>query len=432
MGLFLFGINHKSASLDLRQRFALDPQARATVIKQLVEASNIAEACILSTCNRVEVIVHASAIASACESVFQTIYGALATQSNTPPELYPSSHFYKLQDGGAVHHFFQVAASLDSLVIGEAQILGQVKEAYEQAQAAGTVGPILHKLFQKAFFAAKRVRTETQIGTTPVSLASATVSISESIFESLDDKTVMLIGSGKMALSALCALKKHSLKRLLVAGRNPEKTAELAAQLGGEAIGMDTIAGRIGSCDLAIVSTSSKTPLLFASELATARKGMSQHPLFIIDISVPRNVEKTVHFLENIFLYDMDDLQKLIEKNRQFRHVEMAHAQKILDEETSKFSAWLALKQTAPLIQELTEKAEAIRLREIGNTLSKLTTLSDEERMEIDIMTRNIVSKIIHDPMVNVKERHVEEDSQTSYSITQAFKTLFQLKGERP
>jgi glutamyl-tRNA reductase len=406
MTILLIGLNHKTAPVELREKLALAECAAGDLYHDLTRRPHINEAVLLSTCNRVEVLTVSDQAAEAEAEVA----AFLAEGRNVAPEAL-AEHLYVYQDAEAVTHLFQVASSLDSMVVGEPQILGQLKEAYREAVNNKSAGAVLNKLLHKSFFTAKRVRSETGIASHAVSIGYAAVELARKIFGRLDDKRVMLVGAGEMAELTAEHLLSQGSREIVVVNRTLKRAMELAHRWNGQAAALGEIADFLTKVDIVISSTGSAETVIHADMVRKVMKARKHKPLFFVDIAVPRDVDPDVNRLGNIYLYDIDDLSAVVEENRAARQGEAARAQRIVEEETLHFLQWLQTLDAFPTIVALKEKADAIRQAELKKTLAKLD-LDPQQLEALDVMTRAMMHKLLHDPILFVKAagRHGRQD----------------------
>ncbi|MBP1725593.1 MAG: glutamyl-tRNA reductase, partial [Deltaproteobacteria bacterium] len=312
-------------------------------------------------------------------------------------------YLYTYIDQEAVKHLFRVTCSLDSMVVGEPQILGQIKQAYRQAVEARTSGVILNRLLHKAFSVAKQVRTETRIGRSAVSISYAAVELAKKIFNELTGKVVLLIGAGEMAELAAEHLLNNSVDRIIVANRTLERAMALAKRFRGTSVPLDEVAEELSRADIIISSTGSPDPILTADEVKRRMRSRRNRPLFFIDIAVPRDIEPAVNRIENVYLYNIDDLQGIVDLNRADRLREAGRAEHIITAEALKFESWLRTLEVVPTIVSLREKAEQIRQGELKKTFGPLDPLPDDLARSLQVVTQSIVSKVLHDPILFLK-----------------------------
>ena len=421
MKLLLVGMNHRTAPLDLRERLAVDDPG--PVLRKLVADAEVDEAVLISTCNRVEVVAVARQPEAARLRIRSFLRRELA-ERDLGPEL--ERCLYEHVDGDAMRHVLRVACSLDSMVLGEPQILGQTKEAYRQAAECGASGPVLARLFQQAFATAKRVRSETRIAERPVSVARVAVELVRRIFEELGDKRALLVGAGEMIEAAVDALRGAGLASLAVANRTPERAAELASRCGASAHGLDELPRLLHGADLVLSCIAVSEPILtraLVDQAVGARGGL---PVLVIDLGVPRNAERELDRIDNVYLYDVDDLASVAEENAHARQQERARAEAIVEEQRQRFDGWLAALRAVPTIRHLRERAEAIRAAELERVAGRLA-LSDADREAVEYLTRALVNKLLHAPVTQLRRAAVREDGVAGLV---AARSLFELDAE--
>jgi glutamyl-tRNA reductase len=332
-----------------------------------------------------------------------------------PAALTDSLYFY--QDEEAVRHLFRVASSLDALVVGEPQILGQVKEAYRQATKHQATGAILNRLLHKTFSVAKRVRTETGIGDHAVSVSYAAVALGKKIFGDLRGKNVLLLGAGEMAELALEHLKGQGVAQIIIANRTLERGLRLAQRFGGEAVSLEELETQLLTTDVLLSSTGSDSYLLSRGQTKVAMRLRKQRPLFMIDIGVPRDLDPRINDLDNVYLYNIDDLKEVVEENQERRQAAAIHAERLVIAETFKFMDWLKTLEVYPTIISLKQKAQAICQAELKKTLGHLGTLTPEQEQALEILTESITNKLLHDPIVFLKGNHHRKRGQTELAL---------------
>ena len=421
MTLVLVGTSHRFAPIELRERMAFEPAQGAEIAARVAGAAG--EAVALGTCNRVCVYV-ADADGEAARGRALDELGELAGMpaSGLEPSLYVKT------DDDAALHLFRVAAGLDSLVPGEAQILGQVRAAYEAADDRGVAGPVLHRLFRQALHTGRRVRRETAIGETPASVSAAAAGLAARVFDDLAQRRVLVIGAGKMAELAAADLIARGVGELVVANRSRERGAALAERLGGRAVTLDALAAEVATADVVIASTGSEGLVLTASDVQKARHERRGEPVFFIDIAVPRDLDPAINELDGCFLYDIDDLERVVEESIVVRRDEAARAEAIVLEEADAFRAWRRALDVVPAIALLRRRAEEIRTSELERALSRLEDLSPRQRVAVESLTAQIVNKLLHLPTVRLKEAAAAADG-TAYADT--VRHLFDLDDER-
>jgi glutamyl-tRNA reductase len=421
--ILLHGMNHRTAPLEVRERFAVDDVEPA--LRKLADASEVEEAVIVSTCNRVELLVttrEPDAARLRLERFFARELAAGFDGGDLDP------YVYELADREAMCHVLRVASSIDSMVVGEPQILGQVKDAYRAAVEAGTCGPVLSRLFQHAFATAKRVRNETAIAERPVSVARVAVDLARQIFEDLDDKQALLVGAGEMIETALEALRGEGLGHVRVANRTRSRAEALAERFAATPHDLSELPTLLAGADVVLTCIGGDGPLISPEHVTSALRGRGHQPLFIIDIGVPRNVDPGVNEIDNAFLYDIDDLQDVAEANIEHRRRETVRAEDIVREEQERFDGWLVALQAVPTIRHLRARAESIREAELQRALSR-TRLSDGDRERVEAMTRSIVNKILHAPIARLRD---ETDREEGLAMLEAARSLFGLDRATP
>jgi glutamyl-tRNA reductase len=419
--LFVVGMNHRTAPLEVRERFAItDP---APHLAKLVASGEIEEAVLLSTCNRVEVVTLTRQLEAARHRLRSFFRRDLAGDASLGPGAVLDGMLFESVDGAAMGQVFRVAASLDSMVVGEPQILGQMKDAYRAAVGAGACGPILSRLFQSAFAAAKRVRSETRIGERPVSVARVAVDLARQIFESFDDKTALLVGAGEMIEAALEALRREGVAGIRVANRTRAHAETLAARFAASAHGLDELPALLPHADVVLTCIGGDTPVLGVPQFAEALRARRGRPIFVIDIGVPRNVDPAVNRLDSVYLYDIDDLAGVAAANAEERRRETTLAEAIVLEEQQRFDGWLAALQAVPTIRHLRARAEAIRQGELSRTLQRLA-LDEGQRQGVEALTRSIVNKILHAPVSRLR---AEAEREEGLAYLEAARVLFAL-----
>lgn len=418
MSYRLIGVNHRSAPVEVRERLALPESRLADAMRAIVAQPGIREAVILSTCNRVEMLTSADDGSDPAAAL--AAFGGLRKDEITP-------HLYELRDQEAIRHLFRVAASLDSMVVGEPQILGQVKEAYALGRSLGSVQGQLDALLTRAFAVAKRVRNETSVGSSSVNVASVAVELAKKIFGSLNGKNVCLVGAGKMSELAARHLKAHGAGRICVVNRTYERAEALAARFSGEAARYEQVYEAAAAADILLTSTGASEPIFRREHGERFRKLRHNRPMFIIDIAVPRDVAPEVNDLDGIFLYDIDDLQTVASAHAEDRQKEAAKAEAIVAEEVRRFLAREQDKQVVPTIISLQEHFETIRQAEIDKVRGRLGPLSPEQELALESLTRGIVNKLLHTPMTALKSAARDKD-EASETFIDSVRKLFNLE----
>ncbi len=426
MNLVLVGLNHKTAPVEVRECLAPAPEDLEGRLLDLMGLEGVREALMVATCNRVEVLAAVDDL-----GVEEAIGAWLAEGKPLDPALVTNS-LYSHQGEEAVRHLFRVAASLDSLVVGEPQILGQIKEAYRAAAAGGTSRTVLNRLLHKTFQVAKRVRTETNIGGAAVSVSYAAVELAKKIFDDLHGLDALLVGAGEMAGLAAENLVSNGVERVLVANRTLERAVELAERLGGgesagRAFGLGDLPEALGQVDIIITSTGATEPVVTHALAKKALKRRRGKPVFFIDIAMPRDVESKVGELDGCFVYDIDDLTQVVEANLESRLDEAAQAERIVAEEVVKFNRWLNSLDVVPTIADLTQKADDIRAAELARTLHDLGGLQPEQEAALENLTRAMVKKLLHDPIMFLKDQHIHASDRARREHLALVRRLFRL-----
>jgi glutamyl-tRNA reductase len=419
MKVFVVGLNHKIADVDVREKLAFNgPKLEEGLIK-FRGLSEVKEAMILSTCNRVELYANVSNTAKASESVktFLSEFHNINRDSL-------NNALYIYDDINAIKHIFRVASSLDSMVVGEPQILGQLKDALELALKKKTTGILLNRLMKKAISVAKRVRTETRIAENAVSISFAAVELARKIFTDLSTKVFMLLGAGEMAELAAKHLISNGVKEVIVSNRTYERACELAKEFNGRPVRFDEFIQELVRADIVICSTGASDYILKKGQMQKAMKERKQRPVFIIDISVPRNIDPEINDLENVYLYNIDDLQGVVDANKFERQKEAEKAERIVEEEIETFLKWQSSLDAVPVIIALREKAEEIKKEELNRLLNKIPGIGENEKKAIEYMAAAIINKLIHQPTVALKE-----DSEDNDMMIAAIKRLYGIDG---
>ena len=418
--IVLLGVNHKTAPVEVREHLALrennPPALRLFAGLPLCE-----EVVFLSTCNRVEVLVSTNHL----NGVKRSIKELWLKRGGVDPDTLQRS-LYEYEGTEAIKHLFRVASSLDSMVVGEPQILGQLKDAYSKALKEKTAGLVLNRLLRKAFSVAKRVRTETRIASQAVSISYAAVELAKKIFGDLKGKSAMLIGAGEMAELAAQHLITNGVNKLVVANRTLSRAVKLARSLGGTAISLEEMEDALVDADIVISSTGAPGIILKKDQVKRIMRPRHHRLLFFIDIAVPRDIDPGVHDLDNVYLYDIDDLKGIIEFNKAERKKEAIKADRMVEAEVIKFVGWMETLSVVPVIQFLQKKAEAIRQKELSRSHRAIESLSDEQQKALDVLTRSMMQKILHDPIICLKREVQDKDGEV---ILDATRRLFGMNG---
>ena len=404
MHILTLGLNHRTAPIEIREWFAAAPAFQRKVLSQLTERCGLPEAALLSTCNRWEIY-------AACDTG-KSLEGAFAFLAEVhgvdPVRLKP--HLYEFSDGDAVQHLFGVACGIDSLVIGESQILKQVRDALEMAQENGSARLLLNEIFQRSLRVGKRARTETDIGRGRLSVGTAAVELACQIFDSLDSRSALLIGAGKMGELTAQYLVDSGIGRLYVTNRTPERARSLARCIDGEAVDFADLAVKLQEVDVVISSTAAPGFVIPAGQMRQTMRQRRSRPLFLIDIAVPRDIDPQVRDLDNVFLFDIDDLKQVVESNRGEREVEVLKVQQLIREEIHDFLLWFNALGTGPLVKALRRRAEVLRQVELDRWMAKLSHLSEQDLKSVEGILRGYGNKLLHDPLVRIREFANDED----------------------
>ncbi len=413
MKILLTGLNHKTAPVELRERLAIAPENLGTETQALLGHPGIGEAMILSTCNRVEVLIYHEGDDPGIADYLNRRFFVDA-QTLQP-------HLYEYREAEAVRHLFRVAASLDSMVVGEPQILGQVKESYAAAKQVGAIGPGLERLLQSTFAAAKKVRTETQIGASSVSIASVAVDLARKIFGSLEGKRVLLVGAGKMSELAARHLMQQGAGSILIANRTQERAVQMAQKFNGHVVRFDELHTRADEADILITSTGSTEFLFRTPHAQRFLHKRRNRPMFFIDIAVPRDVDPEVNRLEGIFLYDIDDLQSVAATNLADRSNEARRAEEILEQEVMRYRRQMDALDVVPALVDLQAAAEEMRQAELRRHQGRLRSLTTVQLAAVEAMTRSLMNKFLHQPLQTLKTAAREGDAAAVEAIRAAF-----------
>jgi glutamyl-tRNA reductase len=398
----VLGVNHKTAPVAVREKlsFSNDLDAPFSALKEI---SACDEFCFLSTCNRVEVIYTSSEQDKAARAIRDFLFSQCRVSDDEAV-----AYTYLHQGDKAINHLFRVAASLDSMVVGEPQILGQLKDAYRESSARKTTGVILNRLLHKAFSVAKRIRTETNIGSSAVSISYAAVELAKKIFGKLDNKKALLVGAGEMAELAAEHLINQGVTEVIVANRTLERAVTLAQRFNGSAVALSELIPQLEVVDIMLSSTGAPGLILHKKDVKSVMRKRRNRPLFLIDIAVPRDLDPKLNGLDNVYLYDVDDLSNVVEMNKSERVHEAHTAERIVAEDTLKFLRWLDNMEVSPTIAAIRRKAEVIRQAELEKTFHHLHP-SGKEKKSIDKLTAALVNKLLHDPIMFLKENHSPE-----------------------
>jgi glutamyl-tRNA reductase len=402
MSLVVVGINHRTAPVEVRERVVFEPGRVPDALRELASLPDVGEAVIVSTCNRTELYC-----------VAEGGDGALADWLQRYHQLGSSIHhcLYRLDEERAVAHAFAVASGLDSMVLGEPQILGQLKDAYRTAQEAGTTGPLLNRLFQAAFSVAKRVRTETKIGANAVSVASAAVAMAKTVFASFDNRTALMVGAGETIALAARHLHADGLRRMIVANRSVDRARELAAEFQGFAIGLDEIPAHLREADIVVASTASPNPIITREMAAQALRARKRRPMFMVDIAVPRDIEPEVAELEDVYLFTVDDLQSVVNENMEGRRQAAREADTMIAAEVDRFELQLRTRGAAPTIRRLRDEAEHTRQHTLEQARRMLAAGRSAEDV-LEYLSTTLTNRLMHAPSQRLRDAAETGDAE--------------------
>jgi glutamyl-tRNA reductase len=420
MRVLVIGVNHKTANVEVREKLAFNGPKLEEGVFSLHKIPEVKEVAVLSTCNRVELYTCVSNTSSATDNIknfLADFHGLKRT------DLEKSLFVYHNQD--AVKHIFRVSSSLDSMVVGEPQILGQIKDCFDFALSKKTTGVLLNKLMKKAISTAKRVRTETRIAENAVSISFAAVELAKKIFTSLAGRSFMLLGAGEMAELAARHLINNGVTDVMVVNRTYERGCELAGEFNGKPVKFENFLHELVNADIIICSTGAPTYVLHREQMQNVMKERKNRPVFIIDISVPRNIDPEINKIDNVYLYDVDNLQDVVDTNIHGRKVEAEKAEKIIDEGVDKFGRWMSSLDSVPAIIALRQKAEEIKAEEVEKLKNKFPDLEEGRLKAVEYMATAIVNKLIHPPTVALKE-----DSEDRDELIAMIKKLYGINGD--
>jgi glutamyl-tRNA reductase len=400
MAFNILGINHKTAPVALREKIAFAEDRLVHALRALRQESGVAEAVILSTCNRTEVYWSGSASSALLSQWLGRHHGE---------NLDLTASLYIHQESRAVEHTFSVASGLDSMVLGEVQILGQLKDAYRIAQESGSTGPALNKLFQAAFSAAKRVRTETQIGANAVSLASATVSLARRVYADLSAENVLLIGAGEMNALTARHFMSAGVKRMVIANRTLERAQLLASDIHAHAVGLAELDKELAEADIVISCTASPVPVITKRAVETAIRARRRRPIFMVDMAVPRDIEPSVADLEDVYLFSIDDLQQLVDENKQQREVAAGGARVLIEEEVARFLSESRAQDAGPAIRAMRQQAEGIREQTVEQARRMLAAGKPTDEV-LDFLANTLMNRLLHAPTQALRQASESAD----------------------
>ncbi|MBI4620583.1 MAG: glutamyl-tRNA reductase [Desulfobacterales bacterium] len=420
MHIIVVGLNHKTAPVELREKLHFPSENIEEPLKRVTSLPQISEALILSTCNRVEIVAVTRDIREGTEEIrnFLSSYHGI-------PMSRLDSCLYSYDSYDAIKHIFQVASGLDSMVMGEPQILGQLKDAYSLTNKYKTSDVILHRFLHRAFSVAKKVRTETKIATSAVSISYAAVELAKKIFDTLKNKVVMLIGAGEMSELAARHLLNHGVKEILIANRTYSRAVKLAEELGGRPAVFEDITLFLDQADIVISSTGSAHYIIRSDDVVRVLKIRKHKPMFFIDIAVPRDIDPKINDISNVYLYDIDDMEGVVGTNIKMRGEEAKKAERIIEKEIEQFNKWLGTLSAVPTVISLRERFEEIRKKEVEKTISSLNGSSKIDAKALDALTTSIINKILHYPVTQLKT--LDNTREGNYFVD-AVRKLFDLE----
>ena len=417
--ILLLGTSHRIAPVEERERFSVAEGAESELLHALLRLPGVEEAAVLSTCNRFELYLGARDDGA----VVQQVLAFLAEQARVPAAWF-ERFFYVRRDNEAIQHLFRVAGSLDSLVLGEPQIMGQVKRAYAASQNAGGTGPVLNRLFHQALHVGKRVRTETAIAENAVSVSYAGVELARKVFDDLKGKSVLVLGAGKMGALSVQHLRAAGADRIHIVNRSPEKAQELALRMSGTAHGLDELDELLTRVDIVISSTGSQHYVVRYDAVKAAVARRKYRPLFLIDIAVPRDIDPRCDSLQNVYLFDVDDLQQVVESNRANRRTEAVKAEDIARRETDLMLAWIAEAQVVPTIVSLREKLTRLKDEELDRLRRANPDLPPEAIKAMERFAHSLINKVLHEPTATLRRSSASDHHQM---LVAAVRSLFDL-----
>ena len=404
MALLSLGINHLTAPVDIREKVAFAPEQLPQALSELQDIPAVNESVIVSTCNRTEIYCHASSDCSEVITHWLTAHHGINENSLSP-------YIYTHCDQEVARHLFRVASGLDSMVLGEPQILGQLKDSYDRARGDNTISSILDRLFQHSFSVAKRVRTDTEIGSNPVSVAFAAVNLSKQIFGDLDELHALLIGAGETIELVSRHLRSQKIGSITIANRSVERARLLADQIGADAIQINAVPDRLAAADIVISSTASQLPILGKGAIESALKQRKHKPMFMVDLAVPRDIEPEVGKLQDVYLYSVDDLKSVVDENLRGRELAAEAALEIVNLEVTQFEQWLKTHQSADQIRQLRDGAELVKQQAIEKALAQLAQNSDPEQA-MQRLANEITNKLLHKPTIEMRKALQQGDQE--------------------
>jgi len=418
--VLVVGLSHHTAPVDVREKIALAPGAYLEALARIKAGPEVKECVVLSTCNRSELYAVTESYHGGREALEHALLGFEGASGGVKDE-----HLFRYEGAAAARHLFRVASSLDAMVVGEPQVLGQVKDAFKVAGEGQAVGPVLDRLFRQALEVAKRVRTETEIGAYAVSVSYAAVELAKKIFGPLEGRAALIVGAGETGELTMKHLRAAGVAELLVANRTESSARELAEAMGGRAMGLPGIEGALAKVDIVVSQTGATEPVILRSMVERAMKERRGRPLFLIDIAVPRDIESACGSIYNVFLYDIDDLGRVVAGNRERRAEEAEKALEIVQAETARFTRWFEGLETVPTIVALRERFDAVRAGETERVMAKLEHLNERDKKLVEQYGEALVNKLLHGPMAQLRQTGAGE---RGVQLAGALRILFRLE----
>ncbi|HUP63814.1 MAG TPA: glutamyl-tRNA reductase [Thermoanaerobaculia bacterium] len=422
MSLALVGVNHKTAPVEVRERLSVSERELGEELSVVSSMEGVDGAAILSTCNRMEIVASVQD-----ENIVDEIVRHIARRASMEREEV-ERHFYLLRHGDVVRHLFRVAAGLDSMIVGEPQIAGQVRASYQTALSRGSLDPMLHKLYEQTLRVAKKIRTETGIGEHAVSVPYAALELATKIFGKLDGLQILLIGAGKMGELTAQYFQGQGLKKVFVANRAWDRAQELAGRFGGTAIHFDGLVSHLAECDIVVASTAAPHYLVKSEDVEKAMARRRRRDLFLVDLAVPRNLDPEIATIEGAYLYNIDDLREIASGNLETRMQKAEQAEKIITREADTFLGRLASQEAVPTILELQARLEEIRATELERCLRKLGPITPEQRASIEMLSSGIINKVLHYPILRLKEATSDPKPESGAAIRETIRRIFGLR----
>lgn len=422
MSLILVGVNHRTAPLDVRERLSVPDRELPDELSAIHGMAGIDGATILSTCNRVEIVTSASD-----ENVVDAVVARISERASmTRTEV--EKHLYVLRHADVIRHLFRVASGLDSMIVGEPQIAGQMRQAYQIAIGQKTLDPLLHRLYAQTLRVAKKIRTDTGIGENAVSVPYAAVELARKIFGNLEGLRVLLIGAGKIGELTAQNLQGSGLRKVFVANRAFDRAQELAARFQGTAVHFESLPEQLVECDIVIASTAAPHFVVHPPEVIAALARRRRRHLFMVDLSVPRNLDPAIGGIEGVYLYNIDDLKQVADANRESRLQRAEEAELIVAREVDSFMSRIAGQEMVPTILELQERLEAIRAAELEKCLRKVGPVTAEQRAAIELLSSGIINKVLHYPILRLKESAADPKPETAEAFRDTIRRIFGLR----